>query len=289
MAIPEAQLEVWSHQGSITQSAITYKTIKGALEAQDTAYFDRNFKVYLQGSYGNDTNIIAESDVDVVIQLDDVYYSDLTSLSPEDRIAFDAARTPGTYSYDEFKTDVFNALSSKFGNDVISGDKAILIQANGNRRKSDVIVAMQFRRHLSFKNINNQNYEEGICFFNAKYDRIVNYPKDHSENLTTKHQSTNRWIKPMIRVLKNFRSKLITDGVLEKGIAPSYYIEGLLYNVPDDKFGASYGDCFINAFTWIQEEAIKPNLVCANEQYYLLRDNEHTCWKKSNADDLSIL
>ena len=28
------------------------------------------------------------------------------------------------------------------------------------------------------------------------------------------------------------RSKLVDDGIIEKGTGPSYYIEGLLYNVP---------------------------------------------------------
>lgn len=284
MAIPESQLATWSHQGSITQSASTYNTIKSALEATGTAYASRSYKVYLQGSYGNDTNIYAESDVDVVIQLDDVYFSDLTNLSPEDKTAFDAAFIPASYSYDEYKKDVFNALRSKFGSDVVSGDKAILVEANGNRRKSDVIAAMQFRRYFSFKNNNNQRYEEGICFFNSNGERIVNYPKQHSANLTIKHKSTSQWLKPMVRILKNLRTKLINDGVIKNGLAPSYYIEGLMYNVPDGKFGKSYADSFINAMTWIQKEADKPNLVCANEQYYLLRDNEHTCWKKEDAE-----
>ena len=34
-------------------------------------YADKNLKVFLQGSYGNDMNIYAESDVDIVIRLDD--------------------------------------------------------------------------------------------------------------------------------------------------------------------------------------------------------------------------
>ena len=67
------------------------------------------------------------------------------------------------------------------------------------------------------------------------------------------------------------------------GVAPSYYIEGLLYNVPNDKFGTSYGDTFVNAINWILQ-ADRSKLVCANERYYLLRDNVHTCWPQANCD-----
>ena len=63
--IPETQLDTWSHQGSITQSSATYATIKRSLEASDAGYANKNFHVFLQGSYGNDTNVYAESDVDV--------------------------------------------------------------------------------------------------------------------------------------------------------------------------------------------------------------------------------
>ena len=284
MSIPESQLETWSHQGSITQSASTYNTIKNALEATGTAYAAKNYKVFLQGSYGNDTNIYAESDVDVVIRLDDVYYSDLSSLSVDDKAAYDAAFIPATYSYADYKKDVLKALTDKFGNDAKAGEKAIAIAADASRRKADVIAAMQFRRYYKFKATYDQQYEEGICFFNGTGEMIANYPKQHSANLTTEHQASGKQMKPMIRILKNLRSKLVADGDLKASIAPSYYLEGLLYNVPSGNFGTTYQDCFFNAMTWIQAEADKTEFVCANEQYYLLRDGFHTCWPVANGD-----
>ena len=284
MGIPESQLDTWSHQGSITQSASTYNTIKSALEAVGTGYAGKSYKVFLQGSYGNDTNIYAESDVDVVIRLDSVYFSDLNDLTPEDRVAYDKAFVPATYTYAEYKSDVLKALKDSFGTDVKSGDKAIAISTNGSRRKADVIAAMQFRRYWKFKSTYDVGYEEGICFFNGSSERIANYPKQHSDNLTKKHQNSNKWLKPMIRILKNLRSQLVGDGILNAGVAPSYYLEGLLYNVPSDKFGKSYSDCFVNAMNWIQNEADKDKLVCANEQYYLLWNDSHTSWEKANAE-----
>ncbi|HHQ6566112.1 TPA: nucleotidyltransferase domain-containing protein [Serratia fonticola] len=284
MGIPESQLDTWSHQGSITQSASTYSTIKNALESTDTEYHGKNFKVFLQGSYGNDTNIYAESDVDVVIRLDDVYYSDITQLSSEDKEAYDRAFVPATYSYDQYKRDVLKTLTDRFGSDVKAGDKAIAVAANGSRRKVDVIASMQFRRYWKFKGIHDSHYDEGICFFNGAGERIANYPKQHSENLIRKHQDSNKWLKPMVRVLKNLRSKLVADGRLKAGLAPSYYLEGLLYNVPNEKFGISYADCFVNVMNWIQTEADKDKLICANEQYYLLWEGTHTSWEKADAE-----
>ena len=42
---------------------------------------------------------------------------------------------------------------------------------------------------------------------------------------------------------------MIERGELAEGVAPSYYLEGMLYNVPADKFGTSYQDTFTNAIT----------------------------------------
>lgn len=284
MAIPESQLETWSHQGSIAQSSETYNTIKNALEASGTPYAGKDYQVFLQGSYGNDTNIWAESDVDIVIVLNDCWRSDLTGLTEDQKAAYKQSFVDAPYADVQFKRDVLQVLTDKYGSDVKGGDKAIAIAANANRRKADVIVAIQFRRYYKFNNKSDQSYTEGICFWNKSGDLIANYPKQHSANLTVKHQATDSWLKPMIRVLKNLRGRLVDDGLIEAGVAPSYYLEGLLYNVPADKFITCHEDCFVNAINWIRGEAKKSDLVCANEQYYLLRDGFHTCWPAANAE-----
>lgn len=284
MPIPESQLETWSHQGSITQSSNTYNSIKNVLEASTTPYAGKSFKVFLQGSYGNDTNIYAESDVDIVIRLDECFFSDLNDLSEEEKAAHKQTFSDATYTLATFKQEVLSVLHAQYGSAVQPGMKAIVIDASASRRKSDVIVSCQFRRYSRFRSSNDSKYEEGICFFNSAGERIANYPKQHTTNLTSKHQASSKWLKPMVRVLKNLRSKLVEDGVIKAGIAPSYYFEGLLYNVPTAKYTTSYQDCLVNVLNWYLKEAAKENLVCANEQYYLLRDDSHTCWAPANCD-----
>jgi hypothetical protein len=282
MAIPQSQLETWSHQGSVTQSSTTYATVKRALEAADSKYADKSFEVFLQGSYGNDTNIYAESDVDVVIRLDSIYYYDTSALTSEELAVFNSGFTAGTYSYADYKSHVTSALQKSFGAaDVKAGKKAIKIKANGGRRSADVVVAAQFRRYYS--GYSTLQYERGICFFNSNGDRIANYPKQHSENCTAKHQATNGRFKPMVRILKNMRSKLVEDGAIEPGDAPSYFLEGLLFNVPDDKFGTNYGDTFVAALNWILQ-AQRQDLVCANKQHYLVKDSAATCWPSNDCN-----
>jgi hypothetical protein len=279
MAIPESQLDTWASQGTIAGSRDTYNAIKTILQSRDATYADKDFSIFLQGSYGNDTNIYAESDVDIVIQLDSCFLHDIDKLPMEQKSAFHQAYTGSvSYGLTELKRDVQAHLKQKYGTAVVPGDKAIKITAGNGRRNADVIVSMGFRYYRKFAGMYDQKYDDGMCFFNSSGTRIANYPKKHSENLTTKHQSTSNWYKPTVRIFKNLRSRLIQEGMIAAGDAPSYYLEGLLYNVPDTKFGSSYEDCVVNSLNWLSGTD-RSQLVCANEQYYLLREGFAVTWR----------
>ena len=285
MAIPENQLDTWSHQGSVSQSKDTYATVKRALEDASAKYTSRNFEVFLQGSYGNDTNIFAESDVDIVIRYDGAFFSDLSELPADQQNAFNAWRQEGTYPYDAFKGHVQGALEAAFGASVKPGKKAFKIDAGGSRRSSDVVVAFEYHRYYKFNSETDQNFEIGIAFFTSDGTRIVNYPKQHSKNCTAKHQATSSNFKRCVRIFKNIRRKLVADGLIANSLAPSYFIEGLLYNVPDTQFlGTTYAGKVLNLLTWLHQTTDRSKFVCANEQYYLLRDNNPVCWPRADCD-----
>lgn len=284
MAIPETQLETWAKQGSVTQSSTTYGTIKNALESNCTGYAGKDYSVFLQGSYGNDTNIWSESDVDIVIRLNSTFQYDISSLPDTQKNAFNIAHAGNaSYTYGTFKDDVTKQLKSRFGYDVEAGKKAIKVKANGSRRNADVVVAMEFRRYQSYFTLTNQSYFSGICFYTPSWDRIINYPKQHSDNCTTKHQATKSYFKPMVRILKNARMKLANDGTIDNpGVAPSYFLEGLLYNVPYSLFAGSYQDAMVAAINWIVAQD-RSKFVTANEQFYLL-GNSAVAWEAAKCD-----
>jgi hypothetical protein len=276
--IPEAQLQTWSRQGSIAGSAVTYRMIKAVLEADDTPYADKNFEVFLQGSYGNDTNIYAESDVDVVIKLDSSFARNLARLPADQQQFYEATFSNATYTLDDFKTDVLGVLTDAFGGDVHEGEKAIKITGSGQRRDADVIVAIQYRDYELFFDRDSQSYIEGIKFRTLGRQDIINYPKQHSENLTAKHQATYEWLKPTVRIFKNMRSKMLDEGLISDDTAPSYFIEGMLYNVPRDCFGQNYATTVPNCLNWLLR-ADRTRLLCANERYYLIRPNSLVTWR----------
>lgn len=281
MAIAETQLDTWSKQGSVTQSASTYATLKGILEDSSSPYAAKSYHSYLQGSYCNDTNVYAESDVDIVLQLDSTYYHDITRLNDTEKAAYDAAFSASSYSWSNFRSDVVGWLGSKL--DIEPGKKAIAVPASGARRDADVLVAAKFYRFTRFNSWADKGVHEGICFF-SDGKLIENYPKKHSANCTTKHQETNSWFKPTVRIFKNMRNRMLDDRLLDDGVAPSYFIEGLLYNVPKENFGSSYADTFVNCFNWIVNTD-RTKLTTASRLHWLVRDNEHTSWPTANCDE----
>lgn len=250
MAISESQLDTWAKQGSVTQSAQTYQAIKSVLEDVNAPYSARDFSVFLQGSYANDTNVYRESDVDVVIRLNETFYADTGRLSVGAKAHYDNAFVRADVQWSEFRAAVLSWLQEKYGTDVQSGKKAILVKGDGNRRDADVIVCCRFRRYREGSDGVDDLYDEGICFWSDGV-RVENFPKQHSANLTSMHQGTNGWLKPVIRVYKNMRNRMIGDEVLKEGTMPSYFIEGMLYNVPNSKFGGTFVDSFVLTYNWI--------------------------------------
>lgn len=277
MAVSEAQLETWSHQGSETQSAATYETIRNALNDASSPFYPKSFEIFLQGSYGNKTNIYADSDVDIVIRLDSVYYSDTSNLPAPDKGNFDQGFSKSAYQLSDFKREVFEWLSLRFGKDVKPGKKAIRIPGNGARRDADVLACAIHRTYYSYPTIGQPNTREGVVFWTTDGEEIINYPKQHLANCTAKHQSTNQLFKRNVRVFKNIRNKMIEDGLISKGLAPSYFLEGLLWNVPNQLFQLPYGTFVSNAIQFILN-ADRSQFTCANGYHWLLRDGHSVCW-----------
>jgi hypothetical protein len=277
MAIPESDLTTMAAIGAQKTSKDTYATVKLALECEDAGYHAKDYKIFLQGSYGNDTNILKESDVDVVIRLDSIFSYDITPLTQPEQDAFKATHPDAEYTQKKFREDVLKVLYERFEDDVVPGSKAVMIKPLYNRRKTDVLIAIKHKKYSRFTAIGNDEKVTGISFYKSDGTRVVNYPTQHRDHLISKNQNTGEYFKHIVRIFKNARQKLIEQEVIEAGIAPSYYIEGLLYNVPDEMFGSSYDDSMVSSINWLMQ-ADHSTFECANKQYKLLDGNADVTW-----------
>ncbi len=232
MPIPESQLERWSHQGATESSAAAYQAVRNAIE-RSAKLQTHSVEVYLQGSYRNSTNIRGESDVDIVVQSRATFFYNVEQLSGADRQTVEALPA-ATYGWDEFRADVLAALISYFGAPrVVDRNKCItVLNAGGIGISADVVPAFTHRRY-----IRSLTYVEGIAFRTQRDHRlIVNYPKQHYDNGVDKQDRTGSEFKATVRIYKNARSDLVDKGAMTEALAPSYFIECLMFNVPDSVF-----------------------------------------------------
>ncbi|MBB4231013.1 hypothetical protein GGD56_004879 [Rhizobium mongolense] len=63
-------------------------------------------------------------------------------------------------------------------------------------------------------------------------------------------------------------------------MAPSYFIEGMLYNAPNDMFGTNFQDTIVETFNFLAE-ADRSQFKCANGIHPLIGDSPVT-WRAAN-------
>jgi hypothetical protein len=288
MTIPETQLDTWSKQGAISSSKTTHESIRNALDQYDSYPKNIDYDVYLQGSYKNDTNIRGDSDVDVVVALKSSFNGDISTLQLHEQSLYRNSYPDATYNWQNFRLDILTALRNYYGNSVIrEGRKSLKVGTTGGRLPADVVVCMEYRKYLRFPSFSDQKFIEGIKFYVPSENRwIISYPKLHYENSVEKNSPsvTNGWYKPVVRIFKNARTYLVDRNRISGDIAPSYFLEGLIYNVPNDKFGISFHTTVYNILNWLYETNYS-RLVFPNEQL-LLFGNSPEQWSENNAHQL---
>ncbi len=267
MTISESQLTIWSNQGATDSAQKTHSSLRNALDTYEKWPVDTTYDTYLQGSYRNTTNIRGDSDVDLVIELTSVSYSNLTD-AEKALLKLGLA----SYKWNDFRNDVIAALIGYYGAQFVdtSGSKSVKVLPNSGRLKADVVVAANYKYYENLR-----VRAEGMTFWTLpSWQQVVNYPKLHYEKGATKNsaQRTNGWYKPTIRIFKNARNRVTDTNPFFRGHFPSYFVEGLLYNVPDRVFGGTYQATFLNILNRLGAELGSDratSFVCQNEMAYL--------------------
>ncbi len=282
MPIPESKLDTWSNQGANQSAKETHKRIRNTLNSSDLAD-EKNFKIFLQGSYKNDTNIYGDSDVDIVIRLDSTFRRDLSDLSSSEETKYKNYYDSATYSLSDFKNDIIEILRSQYGVSAVDvGNKAVKLETDSLPLDADVLICQQYRKYERFPDRSGEEYIQGIVFFTGNRKKIINYPTRHYDNGCSKSQKTNNRYKETVRIFKNIRSHLKSHNKISSGLAPSYFVECMLYNVPGDKFVHGKRDRMVEMLEWLNSSDIKQTR-CQNEVQKLF-GSKTTQWNLEDAE-----
>jgi hypothetical protein len=287
----ETQFQEWSRAPTEDETRKMERAeirIREAI-ADDAKLQTHDVKVFRQGSYYNRTNVPAESDVDIRVEIRDVLFPDFYFVDKEApinpairlRLRAEALLSDSDYTYQEFKNDVGAALLRKFGPPpaVERGDKAYDIHETRYQVESDCLAAFRHVRYARDIYGRIVTSAEGIEFISDKGVRILNFPDQQHANSEVKHDATNQRFRKQVRVMKNLRNEMDAAGHPEAKPIISFLIECLVYNVPNITFGySSFYDRTREVIRWLYTNTETDEQVHEwgeeSELKYLFRPNQ---------------
>jgi hypothetical protein len=229
--------------------------------------------VYAYGSHVNRTNIHAADPLDIVVADRTAVVSDLSALNDDERYACTRGLESDAPSVDEFATRVEHALRSAFGfgrGRVDGGNLAIVVTPCAGLPAAHIVVAAQYRRYIRFHSFVDQQFVDGIAI-RGRRDGLqwLRFPGCDRRNSEDKDRATRGAFRRAVRMLKHARGALVERGLIESREAPSYALESLLFNLPDDRFSKDAIDTFYNILEWLERRLAWNTLVFQHHQEYL--------------------
>lgn len=210
----------------------------------------RDFDVVAFGSYRNNTNVRAGSDVDLAAVLRSAHWYDLPPGGALSREML--GLTDASYGLDAFRADVQRALHEQFGAaDVAPGRIALTVDEGAARLVADVTPYLLHRRYTGNSATGHGwEYLEGIETrpTDAPSRRLIQWPEQHYKNGVEKNAGTNRRYKRVVRILKCLRDELRQSSLsavrVVANATPSCFIEHAVFNVPDHLFNQNDGSYY---------------------------------------------
>jgi hypothetical protein len=231
--ISESTLASWTGPASDAEQTRYDWTCGQIREALDksAALAAWNFSVYPKGSYPNYTNVVADSDVDIAVELTGLQRYAFThgakGLTMKD---FGISPYTGSYSLAQFKNEVEQALGAHFPAGAVKrGSKAIHIKELKRGLAADVVPC---ETHFEYVTSAGSRIRGTLLLNDSDpSQKLVNYPQQHLDRGVDKNKATSRRYKSVVRILKRLENKMVDEGLIK--VVPSFLIESGVWNVPD--------------------------------------------------------
>lgn len=224
----EEKLSNWTGPSSVTEQDKQDRTERMIREAiKEHAAFDGcDLSIYAKGSYANNTNVKADSDVDIAVQCGEaVYWDEATKGAHPPSGSYTGIWTPA-----KLRSELEAALKAKFPGQVdSSGSTAFRIHSSSARVDADVVPCFDYRYYFS-----SSNYREGAKVFKKNGKSLVNYPKQQLVNGRAKNTRTKQYYKKAARIMKRVENAMVAEDIHRE--VPSFFVECLVYNCPDSVF-----------------------------------------------------
>lgn len=234
----EDKLLGWTGPSSNTEQEKqdrTERMIRQAIDAHEP-FSNCSLTVFAKGSYANNTNVRSDSDVDIAVECTECRFweeSEKGNHPPSNPYE-------GIWTPEKLREELLSALNAKFPGQVdSSGSTAIQINSNSARVDADVVPCFSYRYYM------NSFTRDGTKIFKTDGGNIVNYPVQQIEVGTAKNKRTGYAYKKGARLLKRIENAMAQDGTFRE--LPSFFIECLAYNCPDDVYSGETWEARLRA------------------------------------------
>jgi predicted nucleotidyltransferase len=284
--IPSDRLSTWTNNGATENPKRAHKWIRNVLQTGRSPLSDEldKHKITLQGSYKNSTTTYGSSDVDVLVRREGAWFKDLSALSDAERELYEQEHSPADYGWEELREDTLTALDTR-GIPYTEGRKAIEIDPDDSPHSYgiDLVVCSDFKRFTRYDgpDEDQQEYIQGIAFrTNDIHGRlIINFPDKHYDNGANKNSQTGENYNETVRVFKNARDEAVDRGYIGEDTAPSYFVECLLYNVPDQYYNGGVRERYRGIVDWLLDNKRSlGDFQSQNEVLPLVKDPRRDAW-----------
>ncbi|HET9967838.1 MAG TPA: hypothetical protein VFQ68_06340 [Streptosporangiaceae bacterium] len=282
MSLSGDQVTKWSRRGDAFHAWYSYQMVRDTLAG---AKLDGlTYGIYPQGSYANKTNIVADSDVDLVIALRSSFYPDKERLSRAEIEEYARHYEESDVTWHRFREAVVKVLRRNYW--VQEHSKCVKVSSNIIRLPADVLIALDYRYYTSFPSFVTQEFTGGVQFYTSAGTEIVNYPKRHIRFCAEKNSRVGGRYRRVVRVAKNARNALAAEdgSPVKAGTVPSYFLESLLWNVPDGCYEGNTEDSYRRAVSWLYENPGKlASMMFPNKMGKLFGDAADAVWDRDTA------
>ena len=206
--------------------------------ASDDRLSEVKHEVLLQGSYKNNTNLRKDSDVDLVVRLAHKLSPSVAALSGK-RLQGNASHQAALEHWQSFRRRALRVMRDRYGDAVSTGSKTIKLARGELHADADLVVTL--------------SYKEGVALYLPNEKRwAVSFPQQHHDRGQKKERATSNRFKRTVRMFKAARNRLVEKNTLTKDDAPSYFIECLLYNVPNGLFKPKLAPTYTAIVDWLK-------------------------------------
>lgn len=267
----EDKLSGWTGPSSNTEQDKqdrTERMIRQAINSHEP-FNNCSLKVYAKGSYANNTNVRSDSDVDIAVECTEVLYWE----EPEKGSHTSGKPYEGIWTPAKLRAELLSAMETKFPGQVdSSGSTAIQINSNSARVDADVVPSFSFRYYMKYGS------RDGTKIFKTDGSSIVNYPAQQLDNGIAKNNRTGYDYKKGTRLLKRIENAMAEDGTFRE--LPSFFMECLAYNCPDNVFAhPTWTECLraMLLHIWNNLQGDEPTTgrwLEVNECFFLFHSNQ---------------